>query len=88
MQKGAVVDYYSVMIRESEGYGLVFECRQGRECSLLHIVHTEAETHPGSYPMGTAGSFLDRGVKLTLPTSSKVKKALYSLIRLHGVVLS
>jgi hypothetical protein len=35
-----------------------FEFRWGKEFSLFHVVQTDSENHPVSYPMGTGTSFL------------------------------
>jgi hypothetical protein len=36
-----------------------FESRWGQIFSLLHIVQTESEAHPASYPRGTGESFTE-----------------------------
>jgi hypothetical protein len=37
--------------------GSEFESRYGQQFPLLHIVQTDLEDHPTSYPMDTGGSF-------------------------------
>jgi hypothetical protein len=60
--------------------------------SLHRRVQNCSGTHPGSYPMGTRGSFPGREADHSPPSSVEVKEwvelYLHSPIRLHGVVLS
>jgi hypothetical protein len=38
--------------------GSEFEFRYGQNFSPLHVVHTDSEAHPDSYPMSNGDSFL------------------------------
>jgi hypothetical protein len=64
---------------------------------LHHRLQNGSGAHPASYPMGTRGSSLgikrpEREADHSPPSSAEVKECVelhrYSLIRLHGVVLS
>jgi hypothetical protein len=54
--------------------GSEFESRWGQEFSLLHVVQTDSEAHPTSYPMGTEVNRPGRVADRSPLTSAEVKK--------------